>query len=161
MPSPLTIALVVCSLATCSLAACSYESSIDRESDRTPRRDAWPTIADGKPSPHEEILLNAAPASGAILVGQWKLVIHGSTVTADAQALPAKRRAKGRSSQELVELFDLAEDPYEKENVAATHPDKVRELRARYEAFAREAVPPKTRPKPPGFQSPKVWGENP
>jgi len=30
-------------------------------------RDAWPTIAEGKPSPHEEILLNAAPASGAML----------------------------------------------------------------------------------------------
>jgi len=123
-------------------------------------RDAWPTIAEGKPSPHEAILLNAAPASGAILVGRWKLVINGSIGTADAQALPAKRRAKRQRSDELVELFNLAEDPYEKESLADEHPDKVRELRAAYEAFARQAVPPKTRPKPPGFQSPKVWGED-
>lgn len=122
-------------------------------------RDAWPTIAEGKPSPHEEILLNAAPDSGAILVGQWKLVINGSIGTADAQALPAKRRAKQRSGDELVELFNLAEDPYEKENLAGKHPDKVQQLRAAYEAFARQAVPPKTRPKPPGFRSPKVWGQ--
>ena len=42
---------------------------------------------------------------------------------------------------------------------AAANPAKVEELRARYNAFAREAVPPKVRPKPAGFQSPKVWGE--
>ena len=27
-------------------------------------RDVWPTIAEGKPSPHEEILLNATPRAG-------------------------------------------------------------------------------------------------
>ena len=116
-------------------------------------RDAWPTIAQGKPSPHEAILLNAAPASGAILVGQWKLVINGSIGTADFQA-------KRRRGDESVELFNLADDPSEKENLADKRPDKVRELRAAYEALARKAVAPKTRPKPPGFQSPKVWGEN-
>jgi hypothetical protein len=61
----------------------------------------------------------------------------------------------------LVELFNLADDPSEKENLADERPDKVQQLRAAYEALARQAVPPKTRPKPPGFQSPKVWGENP
>ena len=32
-------------------------------------RDAWPTIAEGKPSPHEEILLNAAPAAAPFALG--------------------------------------------------------------------------------------------
>lgn len=102
----------------------------------------------------------AGPASGAILVGQWKLVTNGSTGTADAQALPGKRRARRRSGEDLVELFHLAEDPYEKQNLGARHPQKDQGLRARYEALARQAVPPKTRPKPPGFRSPEVWGEN-
>ncbi len=123
-------------------------------------RDAWATIAEGQPSPHNEILLNAAPASGAILVDQWKLVINGSIATADAQVLPAKRRARQRGGDELVELFNLAEDPGEKQNLAEGNPERVRQLRAAYEAFARQAAPPKIRPKPAGFQSPKVWGEN-
>ena len=40
-------------------------------------RDAWPTIASGKPSPHEEILHNTTPGNGAIRVGDWKLVLNG------------------------------------------------------------------------------------
>ncbi|MCI0625266.1 MAG: arylsulfatase [Acidobacteria bacterium] len=40
-------------------------------------RDAWPTIAEGKFSPHPEILLNATPNTGAIRVGDWKLVLNG------------------------------------------------------------------------------------
>ncbi|HMC12310.1 MAG TPA: arylsulfatase, partial [Pirellulaceae bacterium] len=41
-------------------------------------RDAWPTITAGKPSPHEEILINTTPGNGAIRVGHWKLVVNGS-----------------------------------------------------------------------------------
>lgn len=125
-------------------------------------RDAWATIAEGKPSPHEEILLNAAPASGAILVGPWKLVIRGDVATAEDQDKPRKPRGKrGKAAREPVELFNLAEDPYEKENLATQLPDKVEQLRARYESIAAQAVPPKIAPKAPGFQSPKVWGEKP
>ncbi len=123
-------------------------------------RDAWPTMAEGKPSPHEEILINAAPASGALLVGQWKLVIRGNVATAEDQKAPVKPRAKRAKAQgEPIELFDLAGDPYEKDNLASKHPDKVQELRARYEKLASQAVPPKSAPKTPGFQSPKVWGQ--
>src|SRR5258706_5478016 len=41
-------------------------------------RDAWPTITNGKPSPHAEILLNSRPDTGAIRMGDWKLVLNGS-----------------------------------------------------------------------------------
>src|SRR5437879_265702 len=84
-------------------------------------RDAWPTIADGKPSPHEEILLNATPTSGAIRVGDWKLVFNGHRPDGnegEGQAPDqAKAKAKGKakaqakakaaldSGRELVELF--------------------------------------------------------
>ena len=124
------------------------------------KRRSWParpTIAERKPSPQEEILLNPAPASGAIPVGQWKLVINGSRGTADAQALPGKRRARRQRGDELVELFHLAEDPHEKTNLASRHPHKVQGLRARYEALARQAVAPKTRPKPPGLGTPVMF----
>src|SRR4051794_11089559 len=41
-------------------------------------RDAWPAIVEGAKSPHDEILLNATPTSGALRVGDWKLVLNGS-----------------------------------------------------------------------------------
>jgi arylsulfatase A-like enzyme len=139
-------------------------------------RDAWPTIAQGKPSPHEAILLNATPTNGAIRVGDWKLVLNGHRPDGDAAgegkaATKAKGKGKGKgknkakakapldSGRELVELFNLADDPYEKTNLAERHPDKVKELRGRYDALARQAVPPKSAPVAPDFEVPRVWGE--
>src|SRR5262245_8897636 len=83
-------------------------------------KDAWATIAEGKPSPHREILINAAPNAGAIRMGDWKLVLHGL------------------GGKEKVELFRLADDPGEKKNLAPEQPAKVKELRTRYDELARE-----------------------
>ena len=104
-------------------------------------RDAWPTITQGKPSPHTEILLNIAPANAAVRVGDWKLVCH--------------------KNGEKVELYNLATDPNEKNDVASANPEKLKELRAKYDKFASEAVPAHVAGnKPPkGFKSPAVWGE--
>lgn len=106
--------------------------------------DAWPVIAEGKATKDREILINAAPNAGALRVGDWKLVLHG---------LRGKER---------VELFHLRDDPGEKKNLADSEPERVRRLRARYDALARQAVPPKSRDKngkPADFKAPKVWGE--
>ena len=43
----------------------------------------------------------------------------------------------------MVELFNLADDPDEKSNLANKQPAKVEELRARYDALAKQAVWPK------------------
>ena len=63
-------------------------------------RDAWPTIADGKPSPHDEILLNTTPANGGIRVGDWKLVLNGwrSEISQEPAADTAKSK-KGKRRQ--------------------------------------------------------------
>ncbi len=119
-------------------------------------RDAWPAIAQGAPSPHDAILLNAAPRAGAIRVGDWKLIIRAGGAGAANDIEENDRRPAGKES---VELFNLAEDPYEKKNLAADQLSKVAEIRRRYEAFAREAIPPKSAPKAAGFRSPRVWGE--
>lgn len=121
-------------------------------------RDAWPTIAEGQPSPHAEILINAAPRSGAIRAGNWKLVLNGAGYEADASERENGREAPG--SPATIELFDLAADPGETRNLAGTHPEKVEELRARYQALANQAVPPKLEPRAPNFKAPKVWGES-
>ncbi len=129
-------------------------------------KDAWPTISAGKPSPHEEILLNATPRAGAIRVGDWKLVINAMREHNDGPD-PLTGRVVGgfdpenkeAVSGDVIELFNLAQDPYEKSSLAEHEPRKVKELRARYDALARQAVRPKVAPPAPGFRSPKVWGE--
>jgi arylsulfatase A-like enzyme len=112
-------------------------------------RDAWATIAAGQPSPHDEILLNTTPHNGAIRAGDWKLVINGH------------RNDEGGATDDgdTIELFNLADDLSEKNNLATARPDKVKELRARYDALARQAVPPKQAPQARDFKVPRVWGE--
>lgn len=100
-------------------------------------KDIWPCITQNKPSPRNEILMNTTPDAGALRVGDWKIVLHR----------PKKKKAKGVSSGEMkVELFNLADDPSEKKNVADENPEKLKELRARYDTLARQAVAPKNEP---------------
>ena len=127
--------------------------------------DVWPTLTEGKPSPHSEILLNSTPRNGAIRVGDWKLVLNGGIAIGDSEndgetvAPLGARRAALTSTNEVVELFNLAQDPYEKNNLAPAQPGKVKELRARLDFFAKAAIPPKAAPAARNFKAPKVWGE--
>jgi arylsulfatase A-like enzyme len=98
-------------------------------------KDAWGTIAEGKPSPREEILLNVEPTRGALRRGPWKIVAQGSLPAADPA--PVK-----------IELFNLEDDPYEKTDLAEKHPERVKDLLERLNAYAREAVPPRSKEKP-------------
>jgi arylsulfatase B len=83
----------------------------------------WETIAEGKPSPREEIVYNIEPFRGAVRQGDWKLIWR--------TLLPTK-----------VELYNLSDDPSEQSNVAAKYPEKVAALQQRIEALARESVKP-------------------
>ena len=85
-------------------------------------KDIWPTLAEGKPSPHEDILINVEPIRGAIRKGNWKLV--------KIATLPGR-----------TELFDLVKDPDEKNNVADQNPAIVQKLEARLMAYAKEQKP--------------------
>jgi arylsulfatase A-like enzyme len=102
-------------------------------------KDIWLCITQNKPSPHKEILMNAAPDVGALRVGDWKIVMHESKLPRDK-----KKKAKRASVEgDGVELFNLADDPFEKKNLAAENPKKLKELRARYDVLAAQAVTPK------------------
>jgi arylsulfatase A-like enzyme len=114
--------------------------------------DIWPTLTQGKRSPRDAILLNATPNAGAIRAGDWKLIVRRGTDDPDGG--PAKLDGK-----EVVELFNLNEDPYEQTNLADKHLERVKELRAMLAAYAKQAVPPRAKPKPTSFVSPKIWGE--
>ncbi len=126
-------------------------------------RDAWPAITEGAASPHDAILLNTTPNNGAIRMGDWKLVVGGNVPESeDGPASSAKKKGKGKkkaASSPALELFNLADDPNEKSNLAKAHPEKVAELRAKLDALAAQAVPPKSVPMEPGFKTPRVWGQ--
>jgi len=83
----------------------------------------WDTIAEGKPSPRTEIIYNIEPFRGAVRQGDWKLIWRTLVPTS-------------------VDLYNITEDPYEKNNVAAAHPDKVAAMQERINALGKEAAKP-------------------
>jgi len=82
-------------------------------------KDMWKTLAEGAPSPNEDVLIDVESFRGAIRKGDWKLI--------KIALLPGK-----------TELFDLARDPGETTNVAEQNPEVVRELEGRLLAYAKQ-----------------------
>ena len=85
-------------------------------------KDIWPVLANGQPSAHEDYLINVEPFRGAVRKGDWKLV--------KIALLPGR-----------TELFNLAKDPAEKNNVADQFPEIVNDLTARLQTYAKEQQP--------------------
>jgi arylsulfatase A-like enzyme len=83
----------------------------------------WDTIAEGKPSPRTEVIYNVEPFRGAVRQGDWKLIWRTLIPTS-------------------VDLYNIAEDPFEKNNLAATHPEKVKAMQQRLEALGKESAKP-------------------
>ncbi|HUI26188.1 MAG TPA: arylsulfatase [Candidatus Kryptonia bacterium] len=79
--------------------------------------DVWPTISDGRPSPRTEIVYNVELFRAGIRQGDWKLIWR--------TPLPA-----------AVELYNVAQDPSEKNNLAADNPEKVAALQKRANELA-------------------------
>ena len=131
-------------------------------------RDLWPALT-GDPRPiHDEILINTAPGTGALRRGDWKLVVNGHLKFKGGTPRPnfswgdLLRESKlppEDAQREQVELFNLAEDPGEQRNLAAAKPELVRELGARYAAYAKQAAPLVGGDTPADFKVPAVWGE--
>jgi arylsulfatase A-like enzyme len=86
--------------------------------------DIWPTLTQGAQSPHFEEVTLCGTTHGKIAIrsGDWKLLVQGE------------------NKKSLPELYNLAEDIGEKHDLAATHPEKVKELMAKYEAVMKTAV---------------------
>ncbi len=85
--------------------------------------DMWPALSQDKPSPRTELVYNIEPYRAAIRQGDWKLVWR--------TVLPSS-----------VELFNIPNDPAEKENLAAQHPEKVAALQQRVNELAAQAAKP-------------------
>lgn len=83
----------------------------------------WPTISEGAKSPRTEVVYNVEPFRAGVRQGDWKLVWRAP--------LPSH-----------PELYNIATDPYEKQNVADAHPDIVATLQKRANELAGTMAPP-------------------
>ncbi|MBN8551086.1 MAG: arylsulfatase [Deltaproteobacteria bacterium] len=83
----------------------------------------WPSISEGEESPRNEVVYNIEPFRAAIRIGDWKLIWR--------TPLPSAR-----------ELYNVAKDPSEKEDLAKKYPEKVAELQARIEELAAQSAKP-------------------
>ena len=83
----------------------------------------WETIAEGKTSARTEVVYNVEPFRGALRQGDWKLIWR--------TLIPSS-----------VDLYNLADDPSEKNNVAAAHPDTVTLMQERLNALGKESAKP-------------------
>ena len=102
--------------------------------------DIWPVITQGGRSPHDAILIcGSTPTRAAVRSGDWKLV-PSSTENEFAGKL-ARREGVLTGEAGPMQLFDLKHDLGEKNDLAASHPGKVKELREKLGALLRGAVP--------------------
>lgn len=85
-------------------------------------KNVWATLSAGEPTPHDDTLIHVEAIRGAIRQGKWKLVKMAT--------LPGH-----------TELYDLEADPGEKSDVAAAHPNMVRNLESRLIAYAGQQKP--------------------
>jgi arylsulfatase A-like enzyme len=83
----------------------------------------WNTISANAQSPRSEIIYNIEPFRAGIRDGDWKLIWR--------TPLP-----------EAIELYNIAQDPYEKNNVAVANPDRVNALKKRASELAATAAKP-------------------
>lgn len=108
-------------------------------------RDVWPMLTEGKPSPHDAILCVQSPQRAAVRMGDWKLLVglggKQSSEKADAPGPKGKKRKADSAPSAPVELYNLADDVGEQRNLAEQEPARVATLRARLDAFLKNAVP--------------------
>lgn len=81
----------------------------------------WTSISEGKPSPRHEVVYNIEPFRGGVRQDDWKLIWR--------TPLPS-----------ALELYNIAQDPSEKNNLADKNPQKVAELQKRIEQLAKESA---------------------
>ena len=126
-------------------------------------RTQWQTSLNNQPRP---ILLNAEANRGALRHGDWKIVIQrGNAAEGNGDDQPStadntpRRRNRQNGNAEQMELYNLANDPAEKNDLAEQQPAKLAELLKYYRTFEGEAQPALATADKKQLPTPEVWGE--
>lgn len=110
--------------------------------------DVWPIITGvNSTTPHDEIVLgynfgNAHPNQGAIIVGNYKLIVQPQKFNCDSVMwspldYPCSQGENGPDCDPYC-LYDIVDDPNEKKDLAKENPSKVKELLEKYNKFSNE-----------------------
>ena len=87
-------------------------------------RDVWPLLTGTVEKPEPRTIYIPMIGGAAVFDGEWKLINHAAN---------AKSKGRGRS-----QLFHITADPYEKTDLAATEPARVRVLEAKLAELRRD-----------------------
>ena len=114
-------------------------------------KDAWPTITQGKRSPHDFILLDSTPFRGAIRMKDWKLVRNGAARSTQATSI---------GEEDKWELFNLKTDPFEMNDLHRKNPQAFQRLKKKFQELSGQAAAPNIPPNglPEDFKVPNIWG---
>jgi arylsulfatase A-like enzyme len=103
--------------------------------------DIWPTLTQGRPSPHDAILSVGSPTAAALRMGDWKLLLsHGGNRKRE-DGTPAKGKPAPEKPSAPM-LYNLATDPAEKTDLSGSDPERVQSMRARLNAMLLNAAAP-------------------
>lgn len=113
----------------------------------------WPMLSQGAKSPHEAILLVQSPTRAAVRMGDWKLLMNASAQDSEAaeESTPEKSKAKGKGKAKAksqtsgngYELYNLAEDRSESQNLAGKEPIRLKEMQSVLAGLLKDAVAPR------------------
>ncbi len=111
--------------------------------------DVWPTIKTGVPTGRKELALDVSQLRGAIRIGDWKLVYNGHLKATDLD----------KNGPDRWELFNIAADPYEENDLASVNSEQVAEMQDRLDYYIGKAAPPQFAPNEPpqDYKPPRFW----
>jgi arylsulfatase A-like enzyme len=117
-------------------------------------RNIWPALRSGEIVQREDLFFAIGERGywrHAVFHGPWKLVLEKKQ---------ADFRENAPDPPEIPMLFRIAEDPYERNDLAGAHPEVVRDLTAKIRAWCNLSPPgdiPVSSKRPPGFVVPEEW----
>ena len=102
--------------------------------------DLWPLLTQGKALDRDALLLAGTPQRAAIRMGDWKLLLNPVRQDQVGTNAPEGDIAPAPLS-DIVELYNLADDISETNDLAAAQPERVKAMRARLDGMLKGAAP--------------------
>ncbi len=107
--------------------------------------DIWPAITQRAKTSRDALLLpGMRRETMALRMGDWKLLLNPSDQDAEETAgseTSSGKMGSGKMGSGKMELYNLASDIAEKNNLAVLQPEKLKEMRGRLDALTKDAVP--------------------